>query len=305
MRALAIAVRMRAQLTGKRLRSKRPAVPPARPPRAAQLSYLRSLLGVIAVVEHIWKRDVDPLLPSLLDAHNASRPDALEHRADMTGTLADEVVRRARIAAEGALPERQIQMLAQEHAVRVSNHTRSELERQINAVAKVQLFEEPNGLSAHIDAFVSDNVRLVRSLAFDQLDDLKGIILRHARQGLRVEALRDEIRERFEITKRRAARIARDQVGKLNGEIAQLRQQAAGVRRYTWSTSGDERVRKSHRKLNGTVQLYSKRPDVGGGKHCHPGEDVLCRCQAIPVIDDILADAGLLDPAEVDASLGL
>ncbi len=303
--AIAIAARLRAQLTGRKLRPKRPKVPLARWPHNARAAYLSGLLEMIGTVERLWLAEADPLLPSLLAAHSATRPDAAELRVDMTGTLADEVVRRVRTAAESAVPERQIQMLATESAVRVSNHTRTELERQVNAVAKVQLFDQPTGLTAHIDAFVSDNVRLVRSVTFDQLEDLKGIILRHARQGLRVEALRDEIRERFEITKRRAARIARDQVGKLNAELAQQRQQSAGVRRYTWSTSNDERVRKGHKKLNKTVQSYAKRPDVGGGKHCHPGEDVECRCQAIPVIDDILADAGLLDPADVDASLGL
>jgi SPP1 gp7 family putative phage head morphogenesis protein len=307
MRALAIAVRLRAQLTGRKPRPRRPKVPLARWPHNARATYLNGMLEMIGTVERLWLLEVDPLLPLLLASHAATRPDAADQRLDMTGTLTEDVVNRVRAAAEAAVPERQIQLLATESAVRVSNHTRTELERQVNAVAKVQLFDDSAGLAPHIDAFVSDNVRLVRSVTFDQLEDLKGIILRHARQGLRVEALRDEIRERFEISKRRAARIARDQVGSLNSELAQLRQRSAGVRRYTWSTSKDGRVRKGHRKLEGTVQSYAKPPIVHerSGKRAHPGEDVECRCQAIPVIDDILADAGLLDPADVDASLGL
>ena len=112
MRALAIAVRLRAQITGKRPRPKRPKVPLARSPSAIRTSYLAALLDVVSAVERIWLRDADPLLPLLLGSHAATRPDAADQRLDMTGTLADEVVKRVREAAESAIPERQIQLLA-------------------------------------------------------------------------------------------------------------------------------------------------------------------------------------------------
>jgi len=101
---------------------------------------------------------------------------------------------------------------------------------------------------------------------------------------------------------RRAATIARDQIGKLNGEMNQLRQTNLGVRRYRWSTSQDERVRDGHRKLNGTIQLWAKPPvvDERTGERGHPGQPIQCRCSAIPIIDDVLADAGLIDPMDVE-----
>jgi SPP1 gp7 family putative phage head morphogenesis protein len=102
----------------------------------------------------------------------------------------------------------------------------------------------------------------------------------------------------------RAALIASDQIGKLNGELNQLRQTNLGVRRYRWSTSLDERVRKDHRELEGSIQEWAKPPVVNRrtGERGHPGQAVRCRCSAIPIIDDVLADAGLIDPEDVEFS---
>ena len=66
------------------------------------------------------------------------------------------------------------------------------------------------------------------------------------------------------------------------GNLTELRQTSIGVTDYVWSTSGDERVRPEHAARNGKVYKWSE-PPAGG----HPGEDIQCRCRAIPVLDDL------------------
>lgn len=293
MRPLAIAVRQAALLGRKPRRASSRAVPVARPPSAARVAYLRELLKLQRVVEAVVRRDVLPLLPDLLGQHNATRPDAAALRIDATGSYIDDLIKRAKDAIAQVIPERLIALLAQESALRVSEHSRKELQRQIRSVARIDLFAEPLGLAEHFDAFISANVQLVQSLTVGQLDELKGVVLRGARQGLRAEVVAREIEERFGVSRRRATLIATDQVHKLNGELAQLRQQQVGIRHYIWSTSKDERVRKSHRRLDGTRHRWDKPPMVDG-VNAHPGQPVRCRCQAIPDVDDVLREAGLL-----------
>ncbi len=295
MRALELALRQMALVGRVPRRSRRPRVPTARFPSAARVAYLKGILALIAEVEATVARDILPLLPAILGQHNALRPDARETRVDDTASLTEDTVARVRRDLEQRIPERRIQMLAQDNALRVSEHSRSELERQVRAVAKIDLFAGDQGLAQHIEAFVADNVRLVKSVAFDQLEDLKGIILRGARLGHRHDVVAKEIQERFGMSKRRAALIATDQIASLNGELAQLRQQQVGIKHYTWSSSKDERVRKSHRALDGTRHRWDKPPLVDGVR-AHPGQPIRCRCTAIPDVDDVLREAGLLAP---------
>jgi SPP1 gp7 family putative phage head morphogenesis protein len=88
--------------------------------------------------------------------------------------------------------------------------------------------------------------------------------------------------------------IARDQTAKLNGRITQKQHRDAGVTRYKWSTSGDERVRECHGSFDGKIYSYDSPPEIWystkkgivyTGRHCNPMEDYQCRCCAIPVFD--------------------
>lgn len=78
----------------------------------------------------------------------------------------------------------------------------------------------------------------------------------------------------------RAKLIARDQTSKMNGAFNQARQTSLGIDRYVWQTSGDERVREEHQANDGQVFSWNDPPATG-----HPGEDINCRCVAVPYFD--------------------
>jgi SPP1 gp7 family putative phage head morphogenesis protein len=104
--------------------------------------------------------------------------------------------------------------------------------------------------------------------------------------GMRVEDLQARLLARGNVSESRAELIARDQTLKLAGAINQARQEAAGVERYVWSTSGDERVRDEHQALDGQTFSWDSPPEPG-----HPGEDIQCRCIALPIIAELEGDA--------------
>jgi SPP1 gp7 family putative phage head morphogenesis protein len=89
------------------------------------------------------------------------------------------------------------------------------------------------------------------------------------------------LRKQFDFTRNRARLIARDQVGKLYGQINAARQQAIGVTHFVWQTSNDERVRDEHEERNGKTYSYANPPD---GEL--PGQPIQCRCVANPILTE-------------------
>lgn len=141
------------------------------------------------------------------------------------------------------------------------------------------------GAGALLDRFREDNILLIRRALAGSLDDLAALLSES--QGQRVEGIRRQIQDRFGVTKSRAALIARDQTLKLNGQITMQRQTSLGITRYRWVTSGDERVRPSHKALDGDLIEWINPPLTEGGRHCHPGQDYQCRCTASPELSSL------------------
>ena len=264
-------------------------------PHREELVYYRRLRYFLDVVQYIVRRDILPALPALLDEVGPTR------RVDSAEDI-DKAFEAALAAAHKGLPEKTLEAAAQSTALRVTEWSADQFQRQVQRVVKVNLYDDTSGLAPHLELFVADNVKLIKSLTYGHLEDIKGVVTRGARLGLRHEEVAQQIHQQFGVAKNRAALIASDQIGKLNGEINKLRQTNLGVRRYRWSTSLDERVRKDHRHLEGSIQEWAKPPVVNRrtGERGHPGSAVRCRCSAIPIIDDVLADAGLIDVEDVE-----
>jgi len=100
-------------------------------------------------------------------------------------------------------------------------------------------------------------------------------------QGSKAVSMIQQIRQIGNVTVNRARLIARDQTAKLNSTLNQQRQQNLGVTQYIWRTSGDGRVRETHKDNNGKVFNWDKPPKDTG----HPGHDINCRCVAEPIIE--------------------
>ncbi len=138
-----------------------------------------------------------------------------------------------------------------------------------------------------LQVWVADNVSLIKSIPQETLANMQYIVLGGFRSGKTTTSIIKEIRQVYGVGKRKAQLIARDQMAKLNADIARSQQEDAGVREYTWRTSGDSRVRERHRELNGKVFSWDNPPvvDLKTGRRCHPGQDYQCRCVAIPKFD--------------------
>ena len=95
------------------------------------------------------------------------------------------------------------------------------------------------------------NYEIIRSDIKKHIADINSATEQAVVNGWSVKALREKILALdHKMTKSRAAFIARDQIGKLNGTITQKRMQDIGLELYVWSGSSDERERESHVAMN-------------------------------------------------------
>ena len=257
--------------------------PRPRNPKAIERSYTRFLIQVWRRSQRIISECLAPVL--------ASWPEEDERAVKLDSITDTERLIRERIL----LAEQDISALIHSPAVRnriiryasrVNQFAKADLER----VLAIDLTMADPLVASNLGIWVQRNVDLIESgimassaspkLRPSLLADVENLVIDAHRRGLRVEVLKKQLIERYEVSNSRASLIARDQVLKLNGQITKQRQTAAGITQYRWSTSKDEKVRPEHEALEGEIFSWSNPPPPG-----HPGEDFQCRCVAIPIIE--------------------
>ncbi|HEV7717128.1 MAG TPA: phage minor head protein [Steroidobacteraceae bacterium] len=278
--------RMMAQLAGRKQRRARRKIPEQGYPRASQLAYFQLCKRVIADLAGLITAEVLPQLPALLAQIRVLHPTRTL-RTDAADDIDSAFPSAARVLFD--LP---VDLMEIARSVSVFN--RRALLKQVHAGLGIDLLAGEPYLANHLELFVADNVRLITSVAETHMDTIRGIVMRAAREGTRASDAAKEIAARTDVSESRAQLIARDQIGSLNGELTQLRQESLGIERYTWVTSRDERVRDDHAELDGTTQSWDDPPVVNQktGRTGHPGQDINCRCTASPVVDDLLEALG-------------
>jgi SPP1 gp7 family putative phage head morphogenesis protein len=147
-----------------------------------------------------------------------------------------------------------------------------------------------------MESAIAANVSLITSIPSQYFDKLKAVVTNAWRDGLRHEELVSRIARLGNVTDSRAKLIARDQTSKMNSSFNEVRQTSLGIERYTWSTARDERVRPEHARLNGQSFAWKSPPFIEG-EAANPGQQINCRCVALPIVnlDDLPLEA---PPAE-------
>jgi SPP1 gp7 family putative phage head morphogenesis protein len=158
----------------------------------------------------------------------------------------------------------------------------SQLNRTLRSVVSVDVVGAEPWLSGAINEFVHENVALIKSVPAEFFSDLERQLKRNIADGARPEELEDLITDRYNVAESRAKLIARDQVGKFNGDLNRVRQKDLGIERFVWRSMHDNRVRPEHEDRDGETYSWDDPPD---GET--PGEPVQCRCYADPVLEDL------------------
>lgn len=263
---------------------------PVRPSRATELRYLFALRQVVEQCRRAGDDIAAGMrahwpLPGATDALPAQDapppPPGAPAPAPGLNTLLEHAARRF-----GGI-EHQAETMAKLAAQRVLGDVDEKLAENILRVVGVDISSylgPDHEIAVALREAVNANVALIKSIPAEYLEKVGAAVNKSWASGQRWESLQAEIQRIGQVTERRAALIARDQVSKMNASFNEVRQTSVGIKEYDWSTVPDERRRPSHAAMQGTRQRWDAPPLVDG-EHVHPGEAIRCRCAAIPRID--------------------
>lgn len=168
--------------------------------------------------------------------------------------------------------------------------------RMINATLRQELSNNVAFIS-----LVRSNSKVILSLPSHVAEEVTKKASEGFIQGIRSDKLFKEIKAAAPgIAISKAQLIARTETAKAQAAVTQIRSEQLGIDWFIWRTSEDQRVRHSHKELDGVLVRFSDLPapevlfptrnkdgtisrsTLG---HYGPGDCPNCRCYAEPVID--------------------
>lgn len=251
------------------------------PPAAVEIEYRAELKRFARELTRAVTNTVIPELEGIVEEANRFRPDSLRDVPD-DGGWSGRLLRALKTVLN-LLLGRSVDVMS--YGERVNQHNKRQFQRMMRRAYGVDVFKRDPWLAAELHAWEAENLALIKSIPDQYLERLNGEILRAVRQGQSAKQVTALVRSTYNLPQSRAELIAVDQIGKLNGQLTQLRQQAIGVRKYTWRNVGDSRVRPDHVTREGMAFSWNDPPPDG-----HPGEPIRCRCWAeaiLPELEDL------------------
>lgn len=152
-------------------------------------------------------------------------------------------------------------------------------------------------------SWAEDNYSLIVSNAKNYVSEINTLTEQAVVNGFSARKLTDNIKQATtKLTDKHCKLLARDQIGKLNGQITESQMQEIGLDLYVWSTSNDDRVRESHAIMEGLLcrwddasvcsydngKTWVDRP--AGAVELHPGQDIQCRCVPLAFFPELTAE---------------
>lgn len=256
---------------------------PVKPSRKNELWYKAELLGIVTQLRKATRETILPFLQRNEPLYVKSRDSASGGRIAndrASATIAPQIdnLKKRFGGIEG---------VAQRLAEAATRRNLDSVDERLGGVVNASLSIDISGFLTRtgpiqevVQAATKANVSLIKSIPEQYFDKLETVVTKNVDAGMRFEDLAKEIQRIGDVTESRAKLIARDQTSKMNGAMSQIRQMSIGIERYTWSTSGDERVREEHAANDGKIFDWNDPPATG-----HPGEDIQCRCVALPYVE--------------------
>jgi len=263
-------------------------------PKGVEKSYYSKLYKLARILVSEVKESILPKLPDFYKSYNQEIGQYTDdYSGDIRRTIQNVSFRVAIVYNRNA------NSIASDIADQTEQFQKRQYEKQMYSVLGINPISEEPYLKPMMDAFVATNVDLITSIPTSYFTQLEGMIKSGIQQGVSMKDLQRDILdsvtfkpvERTKASKtgfrvinpvKRSRLIAIDQTNKFYGSLQKVRQSQAGISRYIWRTSKDERVRETHVAREGKVFTWEKGSEIG----THPGQEIQCRCIAEPIFDD-------------------
>lgn len=175
------------------------------------------------------------------------------------------------------------------------NAVQGQLQKDL-ATVEVPLFLSEDQKQRIIEDYNQNMSLNIKNWESEQVQRLRNMLTKGVEQGFGKETLKELIEREWKVSANKANFLARQETSLFVSKFRREQSIRAGVNRYKWSTSLDERVRPedgsiytqgpNHKRLHGKIFEYGNPPivDTKKGRKAEPGEDFNCRCVAIPVL---------------------
>lgn len=176
------------------------------------------------------------------------------------------------------------QVTASQMVQKVGEANKNKFDRTIARATGVDLGNiiTAEGLEDFIALSVNKNVSLISSLPEEYLKQVETIVNNGVVSGARFSTIEKEIISKTGVNKKLANRIktiAKNEIQTINSQITLRRSDSLGITEGIFRTSKDERVRKSHKELDGVrFKLKKGAWSKTAQKFIQPGiTDIGCR----------------------------
>lgn len=272
-------------------------------PQSAEREYIR----VASEYMHLLKIEVEKSLLEIKNCYKTNR-DLEEEKNRRTDSFTDLMLKINSIFAniESVLTKKTGSYGLRKRLENLANINRKltikEWKKAIRATLGIDIREDyylGDFYKEQIEEWIRQNTDLISTIPNETLAKMKEIVYNGYTSGKTTTKMLKEIQRAYKVSLKHARLIARDQTAKLNGQIQRHQQMDAGITEYIWCTCGDERVRDSHKALDGKKFSWDTPPVNSDGRACHPGEDYQCRCIGRPVFNNNSLNLPIDDSVEV------
>lgn len=288
-RTIGLARRLKAAGLAKRRRK----VPKPRHPLAIERAYAAEIARFVKAAAEVVRREIEPNIERwTAEVQAETRIDGLRTDAGAAARIA-ALIRQVANRLLAAIRPTVLDELAERFAKRTNEWSKQETNRQVRAALGVDVFGAEPNLAPLADAFTAENVALIRTVPQRYLENVEGVVLRGVTSGTLPRDIAKQLAETEGVAERRAALIARDQVGKFYGKLNEVRQRKLGGETYFWRTVNDNRVRPEHEERDGVEYAWTPEDAKRLGVEYlppeeQPGQPPACRCLAEPNFDRLL-----------------
>lgn len=180
--------------------------------------------------------------------------------------------------------------IAQLFADRSQRHLDVAMRKRLKDAGFTVRFRPTERMVSAYRAVVAENVSLIRSIPQQFRKDVESAVWQTVMRGGSMSELSSSLREKYGVTYRRAALIARDQVAKSKAVMENARRAELGITEAVWQhSSAGKEPRPTHVAMNGKrFKIADGMYDSAEGKNVQPGELINCRCTSRAVIPDRL-----------------
>ncbi|EBX6498110.1 phage head morphogenesis protein [Salmonella enterica subsp. enterica serovar Abony] len=147
-------------------------------------------------------------------------------------------------------------------------------ESMVDAIT-VDAFENDKALFQAVADQIEQSMGRMQNVSDEALQRGIKVVQEGLREGMGSAWVEEQLIREMEIPPRRAANVARNEVGNARAARVAVSAKRMGVKIYRWRGRLDERERKEHVKREGRAYYFDSPPPDG-----NPGEPHLCRCEA-------------------------